>query len=40
MKNVFSEMLRHPIATMLIVGSIGTALAGVVGAARGISSVQ
>lgn len=37
MKNMFSEMLRHPIATMLIVSSVGTALAGVIGAARGIS---
>lgn len=40
MTNIFSEMLKHPIATMLIVGSFGTALAGVVAAAKGVTSVQ
>ena len=35
--NILSEMLRHPIATMLIIGSFGTALAGVIAAAKGVS---
>lgn len=37
MKNTFAEMLRHPIATMLIIGSLGTALTGIVAAAKGMS---
>lgn len=40
MKNIFAEMLKHPIASMLIIGSLGTAVAGIIAAATGVSSVK
>jgi hypothetical protein len=35
MKNIISNMLEHPIATLLIIGTAFSGLAKVVGAARG-----
>lgn len=37
MKNTISEMLQHPLATILIIGSIGTAVARIVSASKSVS---
>lgn len=36
MKDIVSEMLRHPIATVLIIATIGTATSGIIAAGKGV----
>lgn len=35
MKEVVKEVLAHPIATLIVVGAVGSAIAGIVSAAKG-----
>ena len=37
MKDIVKEVLAHPIATVLVLGAIGTFVVNIVGAAKGIS---
>ena len=36
MKNIFSEMLRHPIAAIIVVGIVGNTIVGIIAANKGI----
>ena len=36
MKDTVRQMLEHPIATVIVLGAIGTAIASIVSAARGV----
>lgn len=36
MKEIMKQMLEHPFATVIILGAVGSAIASIVSAARGI----
>ncbi len=36
MKVIVAEMLRHPFATVMIIGSIGALIANIIAASKGI----